>query len=323
MKGILRFLASARLTAIVLIVIAGVSAYGSLLTAQRSAMVYSSDAFALLLALLFVNLLLGIVTRLRRTPADLLIRAGFILVLLGAFSGRMWGERGVAQLYQGQETAEFKGPQGSIVSPGFALRLDRFEVERYPHGELELGIRAADGDDMTLYPVRMGEWVGPESLRVKPLRYLPDFKMDAEGNIHTKSSEPNNPALEVEVEAGGESESGWLFARFPHFPPVGLSKTLRTGRIVFFDRGSEQVRSYRSEVTLLREGCSLASGTVEVNRPMKFGGYRIYQSAYDPVGWQWSGLEIVRDPGLPLVYLGYLCLALGFTLWVGRGSFGR
>lgn len=311
---------------IILIVIAVVSAYGSLLPPPRSVEVYSSDAFTLLLVLLFVNLLLGIVIRLResvRRPVVLLIRAGFLLVLLGAFSGRMWGSRAVAQLYEGQETDEFKSPQGGMVSPGFALRLDRFEVERYPYGELELGIRSADNDDMILYPVRMGEWVGAEAMRVKPLRYLPDFKMDADRNIQSKSAEPNNPALEVEVDAGGESERGWLFARFPHLPPVGLSRTLRAGRIVFFDRGSERVKSYRSEVTILREGRSLASGTAEVNRSMKFNGYRIYQSTYDPVGWQWSGLEIVRDPGLPLVYLGYLCLALGITLWVGRGTFGR
>jgi hypothetical protein len=198
------------------------------------------------------------------------------------------------------------------------LRLDRFSVERYPEGNLEIGISAGSNGELRIYPVEIGRWTGPDELRVLPVRYVPDFKVSSEGTAISKSAAPNNPALEIEVKADGETERGWLFARFPCFPPLGLSHTLRAGRIIFFDRRSENIKSYRSEVTVFAGTEKPVSGVIEVNRPLRFGGYRIYQTKYDPVGWQWSGFELVRDPGLPFVYCGFILLALGFTIWVGQ-----
>lgn len=324
MPRLLDRLASNRATIALLAATAGVSACAAFCAPLCAEAVVGSAAFAALLGLLFLNLLLGTAASLRRArrrPWAPLIRIGALLVLAGAFLGKYAGGRGGARLYEGQQIGEFAERNGGLLTPGFSLRLDRFSVERHPGETLELGISAPDGDVLALYPVTIGRRTGPERMRVLPVRYLPDFKLLDSGEIVSKSRDPNNPALEIEVEAGGERERGWLFARFPHFPPIGLSRTLRGGRLIFFDRGSERIQSYSSRVTVLEGAREAASGTVEVNRPMKFGGYRIYQSSYDPVGWQWSGLEIVRDPGLPLVYCGYILLALGTTLWTGWGRF--
>lgn len=324
MPGPLDRFASNRTTAALLSAAAAASAYGAFLPPARAGAVFRSPAFAVLLSLLFLNLLLATAAAARgfpERPWALLLRLGALFVLAGGALGALSGIRGGARLYEGQLTSEFMGRGGAPISPGFALRLDRFSVERRPGRKLELGISAIGTDGLSLYPAEIGRWTGPEGMRVLPLRYLPDFRMDASGKIASKGADPNNPALEVEVESGGDKERGWLFARFPHFPPVGLSRTLRGGRMVFYDRGSEQVSSYASRVTVLEGGREAASGTTRVNRPMAFRGYRIYQSSYDPVGWQWSGLEIVRDPGLGLVYAGYVLLALGATLWTARGGF--
>lgn len=321
---ILGYLASPALTVVLLVLIGVVAACGSFLPAARAGALFGSGTFAVIIAFLFLNILIGLITSSQRGSAEIrfiLIRTGALLVLLGAFLGSFLGQRGYIQLYEGQKTGEFTTKDGPPLAPGFVLRLDRFSVERYPEGALELGISAGSDAGLRIYPAALGLWTGPEEMRVLPLRYLPDFKITADGDIISASPNPNNPALEVEVEAGGEKEKGWLFARFPHFPPVGLSRTLRAGRIVFFDRRSEKIKSYRSEVTILEDDSPAASGTVEVNRPFRFKGYRIYQSKYDPVGWQWSGLELVRDPGLPLVYCGFIFLAVGITLWVSMGRF--
>ena len=56
-----------------------------------------------------------------------------------------------------------------------------------------------------------------------------------------------------------------------------------------------------------------AEGTVEVNRPLKVDGWKIYQSDYDTQNGpesRYSILMLVRDPWLPAVYAGiYLMLA--------------
>lgn len=52
--------------------------------------------------------------------------------------------------------------------------------------------------------------IGDSTITVRALRYLPDFRMSHEGAF-SASSFPANPALEIEVASGGESERGWLF----------------------------------------------------------------------------------------------------------------
>jgi cytochrome c biogenesis protein len=58
--------------------------------------------------------------------------------------------------------------------------------------------------------------IGDGAIAVTALRYLPDFRMGSEGAF-SASSFPSNPALEVEVASGGESERGWLFLYHPDF----------------------------------------------------------------------------------------------------------
>jgi cytochrome c biogenesis protein ResB len=53
-----------------------------------------------------------------------------------------------------------------------------------------------------------------------------------------------------------------------------------------------------------------------VNRPLTFKGYTFYQSGYDPNDLSWTSLEVVRDPGVRLVYLGFILLIGGlFTVF--------
>jgi len=323
-KRTIKFLASGRATAALLIVISALAAYASLLREDGAQAVIGSFFFESLLVLLFANILLGMAVHFRRDMAGAwmqLIRLGALAILAGAFLGALRGRRGYAQLYEGRQTGELESPDGSTFSPGFSLRLDRFSVEKYPRSGLSIGIASKGDEEFRVYPARIGSWTGPAKTRVLPLRYLPDFKIDGDGNITSRSAEPNNPALEIEVRSGGQTERGWLFARFPHLPPAGLDRALREAAFVFPEPGPEKIKSFKSDVSVLRHGRVETGGEIEVNRPFRFGGYRIYQLDYNPATRQWSGLEFVHDPGLPLVYAGFLIIALGVTLWVCLDEF--
>ena len=63
--------------------------------------------------------------------------------------------------------------------------------------------------------------------------------------------------------------------------------------------------------------------TLEVNKPYKYQGWKLYQLSYDDTMGKWSNLsviEAVRDPWLPLVYTGILLLLAGaaYLFWIGR-----
>ncbi len=55
----------------------------------------------------------------------------------------------------------------------------------------------------------------------------------------------------------------------------------------------------------------LASKTIEVNKPLRYQGFSMYQSAYDEQREMFSVLGIVKDPGLPLVYIGFAVISAG------------
>ena len=77
-----------------------------------------------------------------------------------------------------------------------------------------------------------------------------------------------------------------------------------------YDDGSP--RRFASEVTVApREGGGEVSGTVEVNKPLRYRGWKIYQHDYDAEEGRYSVLELVRDPWLWAVYAGIFMMLAG------------
>jgi cytochrome c biogenesis protein ResB len=74
------------------------------------------------------------------------------------------------------------------------------------------------------------------------------------------------------------------------------------------------VTSLRSTLQILDGGRPVKEAVVQVNRPLSHEGYTFFQSSYDRERAQWSGIEVVHDPGVPLVYAGYALLVAGLIL---------
>lgn len=77
-----------------------------------------------------------------------------------------------------------------------------------------------------------------------------------------------------------------------------------------YDDGSP--KRFASELQIQTEGGKDIEATVDVNKPCKVDGWKIYQYGYDTqlgAESRISVLELVRDPWLPLVYAG-ICMML-------------
>lgn len=83
-------------------------------------------------------------------------------------------------------------------------------------------IKTSNPSSSTKAFLRLGEranWEG-EGLEFRALRFVPDFIIDG-NQVRTRSLEPNNPAVFIEVQKGEEKiSSGWIFAKFPDFPQM-------------------------------------------------------------------------------------------------------
>jgi hypothetical protein len=59
-----------------------------------------------------------------------------------------------------------------------------------------------------------------------------------------------------------------------------------------------------------------SNGVSEVNSPFIWQGIRFFHTAhgFDPTGAPYAGMQIVKDPGVPIVYLGFMIILLGGLL---------
>ncbi|MDP4207687.1 MAG: cytochrome c biogenesis protein ResB [Bacteroidota bacterium] len=84
-----------------------------------------------------------------------------------------------------------------------------------------------------------------------------------------------------------------------------------------------EVRKFSSKLLVKKDNSRGDTVMLEVNKPLKISGWKIYQAGYDQSKGKWSSLsvlEAVRDPWLPVVYLGIYLLMTGavYMFWIGR-----
>ncbi len=199
------------------------------------------------------------------------------------------------------------------------MALDRFSIERYPEYEPPTILASLpEESDRGEFPADLKQAfaVGRED-RVPPLRFLPDFALDLEsGRAISRSEEPNNPALLVEIRGPKTTERRWLFSLHPE---LQIAQDPRVK--LLFHWQPLKVKQFRSDVRLL-EGPTLPGGhtaTVAVNHPLRYRGWTIYQTSFDPQEHRWSGFQISNDPGVGIVYTGFVLLVAGVVVMLGLG----
>ena len=73
-------------------------------------------------------------------------------------------------------------------------------------------------------------------------------------------------------------------------------------------------KRFASDITVYTEDGKTVRGTVEVNKPLKVNGWKIYQYGYDSVRGAesaYSVFQLVRDPWIFWVYLGIFLMIAG------------
>ncbi|MCK4591649.1 MAG: cytochrome c biogenesis protein ResB [Candidatus Latescibacteria bacterium] len=79
----------------------------------------------------------------------------------------------------------------------------------------------------------------------------------------------------------------------------------------YSDDPSSAIKDYKSKLKVIDRGQIAAVKTVEVNDPLRYGGYTFYQHGYDDNNSRYTVLQVVKDPGVPSVYAGFILLMVG------------
>lgn len=131
------------------------------------------------------------------------------------------------------------------------------------------------------------------------------------GEITSASDRWENPAAEIKIVHEGKEETRWLFARHPnvHMKPGELPIEAQFS----VNRGGP-IKDFKSVLYVEDDGKKVVEKTIEVNDPLKYGGFTFYQSSYDQEGLKWTGLQVVKDPGVIIVYIGFTMLCIGMVI---------
>ncbi len=118
-------------------------------------------------------------------------------------------------------------------------------------------------------------------------------------------------AVYVSAEKNGIHKEGWVSAGNHMFPHSALTlDSLHS--IVMPER---EPKKYASEVKIYtKKSGTETKANIEVNKPFKIEGWKIYQLSYDEVMGRWSNIsifELVKDPWLPYVYSGIILMLIG------------
>ncbi|MBI4564691.1 MAG: cytochrome c biogenesis protein ResB [Planctomycetes bacterium] len=129
----------------------------------------------------------------------------------------------------------------------------------------------------------------------------------------TRSDVWRRPAVGLEIRSARGTQRMLLKA--------GVSEAIRLSdgkTVLVLDRKPDDVKAFRSRVTVLDKGAAARRATLSVNHPLSYGGYRFYQSNYRAEDPTYSGLLVVKDPGLGVVYAGFgmICAGVMFIFYV-------
>lgn len=142
--------------------------------------------------------------------------------------------------------------------------------------------------------------------------YIPAFVPHPDPKEALKSE---RPVLRVKIwdPDSGRSEEKWLDALGPDGLPRPETFFDRSIGLIYKAKDTEP-KDFRSELVVLdAAGRQLAKKTVSVNDPLIFRGHWFYQSNYNPEDPSVSGIMVVHEPGLWLIYTGFFCLVTGMV----------
>jgi hypothetical protein len=275
-----------------------------------------------------------------RAFGSMLTHISILLILTGGVIRGGWGEKGYLELREGETNANVVTEKSAKPLP-FAIHLDKFEIETYDQAKTDGAgeARAKTGDRgngllvvwpeknlKATLPINVGIEQAFGDFKITVLKYIPDFIVDTQTReVTSRSNEPSNPAILVAVNSPTYHNHRWLFAKFPDFT-MHAKDGEATGpsplEMVYQNHGATghklmptgPIKSFKSTIKLVEGELIVGERTVEVNRPFQYKGYTFYQSGYNPNDLSYTSFQVVKDPGVPIVYSGFSLMIAGLFI---------
>jgi len=243
-----------------------------------------------LLAAIGINLVLCTIRRFKAISRPVLVVHFGIFVTLagGLISAR--GYVATVNVYEGGYTdTVYRWDLEKDINPGFTLVIDKIHRSYYPIG-VKVGVLRGE-KKAGLFTRRTGE----------------SFTIDGY-RIGVDALDMGSGSLTLQVHDSNDRLIGSYDTRGDRGLPPGFPYAFKL--VAFQDPVLKKVWT---DLRLLRDNRVVARGVSEVNHPFTWNGLRFYTTRIDVdnAGMPYAGIQIVRDPGVPCVYGGFVLICLG------------
>jgi len=290
---------------------------------------YISENWALIFITFLLLISLGLITIQRAKPFNkknigfLLNHLGLWIVIASASIGS--GEQIRLKMY----VSENSNPvwqaydDNNIYELSIAIKLIDFELEQY-NPEIAL-IDNITGDIIIdnknkIFLVEKGDEYKLNNLKIRIDDFIP-LSVYIDGNYIEFFDQGAAASAKISVfdKEGELITTSWISSGSSLMNP----NILKLDTLYSIALLEPQPKKYSSELELFAKDGTKEKVILEVNKPYTFKGWKIYQLSYDESMGRWSEtsvLELVRDPWLPVVYLGLFMILAGviYIFWFGK-----
>lgn len=226
-----------------------------------------------------------------RVGTDVAIHGSVVLLVAGGALKVLFGFVGTQNIHVGAVSPTvYDWKRGRDVSLGFDIGIDDFQLRHYPLRAM-VGVRsAATGAKIALLEVVEGSETASPSGEVR---------------LSLAGYDDITGMLRLKVSGGGELT-------------LDTASKNATARVGEFDlvlvAYRADVKSAEAVVSLREPGAGLAGRRLGTNDRIGYRGTSLFLTAwgFDPEGRRFCGIQVVRDPGAPVFWLG--CIVLGLAI---------
>jgi len=255
---------------------------------------------------------------------------GFILNHLGLFLALTAGMLGTGDLqrlslntFEGKVSWVATNQSRQEVELPFAIHLNDFLIEEYaPKLALVDNVsgEVLHNNGKNLYLIEKGEQYIYNNYEVEVEEYF-----TSSGRIGDRFARVNDlgapPSALISVK-NTENDSivnGWITCGSFAYQYQSLKINDELSMVMTIP----EAKKFSSDIDILSKDGEKTTTTLEVNKPFKYKGWKLYQLSYDDKMGKWSNLsviELVRDPWLPVIYAGIFMMIAGafYMFWVGN-----
>lgn len=238
-----------------------------------------------------------------------------LFILLGGIEGKFLGFDGYLPLLEGTTASSIEARNGKPIPLGFSVRCDDFDVSFYDNSDTPRAFKSK------LVVIENNKEVLKKEIEVNdPLRYKgvvfyqasyffsQDHVKDAKFifNVYSKTAGKGS-----RIEAGLEKQAD--------IPGAGLSMKVQDfSPAIGVDKASGQLITYANQMNNPAAFVEFFEGSKSVHKQWVLKRYPdTWKTPFGSVelvdiwGVQYTGLQVRKDPGVWLVYLGCLLMAVG------------